>query len=249
MAFNPLIFALGTVQAKQAGVTDSAARTRIALLGGLIGNPVTGLVITSVLAQREAKTETATQVVSLPPSTVQVQIPDVINQKFEDARKLLESPPLSLKVQRQNWVNIDKEVEIVLDQSPKAQATVAPGSVVTLSVNYQAVPVSKGLPEVIGLMVDQARKTLEPLGVKLATVDVPSSVTKGTVIMQNPDPETAVAAGDVITLLVSTGVSSGTSPTNPAGTGGGKPGGDGSPTGGSPSDTNPKVTSGTMPSG
>jgi serine/threonine-protein kinase len=135
-----------------------------------------------------------------------VQVPDVTNKSFEEAQTLLKSPPLNFKVERQEAIVIDKPDDVVVFQVPSAGSRpIRVGSTITVFVNRKPRLPAQGLPNVIGETFDEAKRILEPLEVTISAIDVDSNATKGSVIMQNPDPGTAIAKGDAITLLVSTG--------------------------------------------
>ncbi|NJL86217.1 MAG: PASTA domain-containing protein, partial [Leptolyngbyaceae cyanobacterium SM1_1_3] len=145
MALNLFNFVIGTTLAKRQGVTDPSAQTRVALIGGMLGSSVTGLVMTTVLAQREAASESTTA--PPPEATTLVEVPDVTGLAIAAATQRLEDR--GLRVQPQDVVT-DRPQGQVLKQVPEAGAFVAdePASSCRLAWGA-AVPNETGLPNVI----------------------------------------------------------------------------------------------------
>lgn len=87
MAFNVVGFLIGRALAEREGVVDQASQNRVALMGGVVGPSATGLLVTSVLARREA--ESIPPILPIPPKLVRV--PSVIGDLVEQAEKKIES--------------------------------------------------------------------------------------------------------------------------------------------------------------
>ncbi len=63
------------------------------------------------------------------------------------------------------------------------------------------------LPDLQGMTVEEAVETLEEMGLNHATREAPSRLwSKGTVVAQEPEPGTVLAAGDTVLLVISKGV-------------------------------------------
>lgn len=202
MALNLFNFAIGTVLAERQGVTDSAARTRVALIGSLLDSTATGLVITTVLARREAESIPPASTPTTPTPPTLVEVPDVKGLSGTEAKKILADRGLS--VQQQDIISDDPKGEVI-DQIPAANTFVAVGSTVTLRISLgSTVPATQVLPNVINQPLATAKPQLEALGLMIKTYTVLSDDAEpNQVIMQNPDPGSAIAPGDTITLLVS----------------------------------------------
>ena len=127
MAFDPMGFLLASVQAEREGVSDPQARSRLALLGGLAGSPVTGLVLTTVLARNEGEPQSASSASRI------VQIPQVEEKGLMEAREYLES--LGLRVRTQRVYNKRFSEGVVTSQEPDGGALALEGAQVTLYVS------------------------------------------------------------------------------------------------------------------
>src|ERR687898_364563 len=115
MAFNPFGFVLGSMQAEREGITDPQARTRLGLLGGLFGSPVTGLVLTTVLARREAEVQAPTGV---EPTSELVEVPKITGKRIPEAQQALES--LGLRNLPRDAHSNTTGKGIIISQDPEA---------------------------------------------------------------------------------------------------------------------------------
>lgn len=199
MAFSPISIVLGSALAEREGVADPQARARLALLGGLLGyhSPVTGLMLTAVLARREA--EAASAPVASAPVLSLVQIPNVEGQNITEARRKLEAFGLNVLSDAQSDT-IPKES--VVSQDPAAFSLVLEGATVTLAV-------SRGfeLPDVTNEPVADAETLLNDLGlqVRRRSSQYSNTIPKGSVIAQDPKAGALVSKGDTVTLTASKG--------------------------------------------
>jgi beta-lactam-binding protein with PASTA domain/tRNA A-37 threonylcarbamoyl transferase component Bud32 len=141
---------------------------------------------------------TVNLVVSSGPETKPV--PNVIGMPFNDAKRDLESDEYQFKVTRKN-IDSSQPRGTVVNTSPGSTTRIPVGSNITVYV-------SKGeeqVPGVIGSDIDQATKTLEDLGFKVAVNEDPnSSAPEGQVTEQTPGPGSRVPYGTTITLTYST---------------------------------------------
>jgi len=202
-------FVISNILAERQGVTDQAARTRLAVLGGALGSSATGLVVTTVLARREAEAEQENNGSAPLPSAPLVVVPDVIGQPFEKAQETLKSVSKQFVIQRQEAIDPKQAAGIVLFQTPFAGgAPIAENSTITLFVNRQSTVPAQTVPNVITKSVEQASEELKPLKLSVGVIEIDSNKPKGIVVMQSRDEGTAVSEGDTITLLVSTGTAS-----------------------------------------
>jgi serine/threonine-protein kinase len=198
MAFSTYGLVLSTLITDQAGVQDPGARTRLALVGGLLGYSTSGIVLTSVLARREADSEAPTVPPTLPP-TGRVAVPGVTGLSISAAQLQLQA--LGLSVQSQLTASTTTPKDLVINQSPAAGTIVPAGSVVTLIV-------SQGirLPDVTGRSFADAQQQLQAIGMVVQRTDqLNTTVPIGAVITQNPPGGSSVSAGSVVMLTVSLG--------------------------------------------
>lgn len=129
-------FLLGRVVAERQGISDESTLTRMALLGGVMGATPTGIIMTSILAQREA--ENAAPPVSVPPTppVARVEVPDVIKDSFNEAKKRLEA--LGLVVVSEDLYSMSTPKGHIINQTPSPKSVVPQGTQITLSVSLGA---------------------------------------------------------------------------------------------------------------
>jgi beta-lactam-binding protein with PASTA domain len=202
MVFNPLGFALGTVQAQQEGVTDPSARNRVAFLGGLINSPVASFAVTSAVARQEAQDATAPD--GTPPISGSKPLPKVTGLTLEIAKELLGAPGLELQVDPVDEISLEIRKGQITRQVPAEGTLVSARSRVTLFVS-QGFP----MPNVVKLSIEEAKQELEALGLKVGDPpkEAPSDqIEKGLVKDQEPAAGHSVSKGDTVTLTVSQGI-------------------------------------------
>jgi serine/threonine-protein kinase len=140
-----------------------------------------------------------------PPKTT---VPSVVGRQLDEALADLQDAELKGKQVR---VDSDKPAGEVVKQSPKAGASVAEGSTVTLSISKGPQPVA--VPNVIGSSFATASSTLQARGFAVARgPDVESNEPAGTVVDQSPDGGTFQLPGTTITLRLSKGPTTSTVP-------------------------------------
>ncbi len=139
---------------------------------------------------------------------VAIAVPDVKNMPFEQARRIIEASDLQPEriVQRFN-PNVPRDV--VVDQSPPADARVKPGRHIYLSVNAGSVP-TVTVPRVEGLALREAKNRMINAGLKVTSErpDPIPSPYENTVTRQRPDAGETVDRGSEVTLWYSTGLGS-----------------------------------------
>lgn len=137
---------------------------------------------------------------------VAVQMPDVQNQPFTQARQVLEAK--NLRVNRQSGrYNPNVPQDIVVDQNPPPTASVKPGRRVYLTVNAgEARKVT--LPDLSGTSLREARNRLTTLGLTVDTVQADSipSPYPNTVTRQSPQPGDSLKEGEGVALWYSRGL-------------------------------------------
>jgi serine/threonine-protein kinase len=139
-----------------------------------------------------------------PPKTA---VPSVVGEQV--ARALSDLQDAKLKG-RQVTVDSDKPQGQVISQSPKAGASVAEGTSITLNVSKGPTPV--GVPNVVGSTYDTASSILQAKGFAVRRTDVKSDQPKDTVIGMTPTAGTLQPPGAIINLTVSKGPTTSTVP-------------------------------------
>lgn len=132
-----------------------------------------------------------------------VEVPDVAGSTLSEARVTIEDA--GLQVGEVETEFSDEEAKgTVLDTDPSAGAKVEKDSRVDVIVSGGDAPVE--VPDFIGSTVPEAQADAKEAGLTLRVREVASTdVEKGTIGAQNPAPGEEVAAGDTVTVNVSTG--------------------------------------------
>ncbi len=152
------------------------------------------------------KGSTVTLIVSAGPK--QVAMPDVRQLDFDVAKGQLENGEGKFKVERK-WVDNSADRGVVINSTPLVGEQVDVGSKVTLFVSKGQVTV----PNVVGQNVDDAKKALEDLGLKVTTKeDTSGSAPEDTVTAQSIAANEKVSPGTTIELAVSAAPDEGTDP-------------------------------------
>jgi serine/threonine-protein kinase len=132
----------------------------------------------------------------------QVDVPDVRNRKQQTAREILTGQGFQVDVVTQPDDKVPSDT--VIDQSPAGGTKAAKGSKVTLTVSSGPAPVA--LPNVIGRELSDAANILGRAGLTTAVQTQNSdTVPLGQVIRTEPGPNSSVARGSTVTLVVSAG--------------------------------------------
>jgi len=131
----------------------------------------------------------------------QTPVPTVVGMTQEQAQATLTDAGLTADVQNEASDTIEKGR--VISQSPEANASVDPGSAVTVVVSTGKPDVT--IPDVVGDNKDSASDQLTALGLRVRFKQVDSDENKDDVVAVNPDVGTQVAANSVVVLSVSNG--------------------------------------------
>ncbi|WP_328466695.1 Stk1 family PASTA domain-containing Ser/Thr kinase [Streptomyces sp. NBC_00448] len=146
-----------------------------------------------------------TVTVNLSKGSAPIAVPDVTNDKFDDANTELTKQGFQVEQKTQTSTTVDAGT--VLSQDPKGGTKVAKGSTITLTVAVQPKKVTP--TNVKGDTYDQAVSALKTQGFTNITrgTDQPSDETpQGSVISQTPDPNAGEQSLDTaIVLTVSSG--------------------------------------------
>ncbi|WP_431952469.1 Stk1 family PASTA domain-containing Ser/Thr kinase [Actinacidiphila sp. bgisy167] len=126
-----------------------------------------------------------------------VDVPDLVGQPLEDARRQLEDAGLKVKVAPRRVFSDQADEGAVAGQSPGASTRLAAGDTVTLTVSKGQEMVR--VPEVEGLDVDEAKAKLEAAGFDVRVIQF---FFTGQVNNQSPAGDTEAPKGSTITLWV-----------------------------------------------
>jgi eukaryotic-like serine/threonine-protein kinase len=129
-----------------------------------------------------------------------VTIPVVVGQSSESALRELDALGLDVQVVE---VNSAEDEGRVTAQQPPAGTVVVEGTSVRINVSKGPRPVQ--VPNVVGLPYPQAESELQRAGFGVTRVDVASDLPEGSVVDQDPDPDTESSRGTTVTLEVSRG--------------------------------------------
>ena len=132
-----------------------------------------------------------------------VEVPNVIGKPREIAEAELKRAGLRMVVASERFSNIVPE-GCVIDQSPRAGMKMKLGNEVGVVLSLGRDKVS--VPDLVGLMLDEAEKQLSALDLRVGLRDrVYSEKPRGTIIAQNPLPSSVALRGDPVDLLISDG--------------------------------------------
>lgn len=133
----------------------------------------------------------------------EVTVPNLATYTQNDAKEELRKNQLEMTVEKAESTRND--VDKVLDQNPKPNKKVKPGSTVTVIVGNgpSAIEVPTDLG---GHMCTDAKASLEKTGFQVAISEVPSVAPKGQIVeVKDPTPGSKVDKGSVLTLHCSDG--------------------------------------------
>lgn len=135
--------------------------------GGTIAAPVVGRVVEEILeymgVERQYTQEEA--------KSISVAIPDVREQKVEEAKRVIEKKGLSIKISGQG--------KVVLDQLPKPGVLVSEKSTVIVYTQERDEGKKIAVPDLMGLSPEQAKKRLADAGLNCEIAGAGLSNTEG----------------------------------------------------------------------
>lgn len=137
---------------------------------------------------------------------VAVQVPDVENRPYQEAKQLMKKRGLTVKRQIGRY-NPNVPREAVVDQNPPPNSDVKPGRRVYLTVNAGDVPMVS-VPDLNGISVREAKNRISSLGLKVGTIK-PDSIPSpypNTITRQTPSPGDSLKKGGIVDLRYSTGL-------------------------------------------
>jgi serine/threonine-protein kinase len=128
-------------------------------------------------------------------------IPELVGENFDaSAGKLAEA---KLVAERVDAFSDIYEPGIVIKTDPPAGGQVGPNTKITVTVSKGPAPIA--VPNVVGKNVDQAKRDLEKLKLKVKTEEREDDKPAGTVIAQSPDEGGRLEEGGEVTITVSKG--------------------------------------------
>jgi eukaryotic-like serine/threonine-protein kinase len=129
-----------------------------------------------------------------------VKVPDVRTQNLADAVAALVQAGLGKNVV---YIYSDQQQNVVVAQDPAPGKSVKKGTQVRINVSKGPKPVT--VPDVTNQPYANAVSALKGLGFTVARTEIQSSQPKGTVISEDPPPNSQIPAGSQVTLTVSKG--------------------------------------------
>ena len=135
----------------------------------------------------------------------QIEVPDVREKSFEDARTILEAKGLTIEKAETEVASEKIPKGFVVSQNPAKGEKVKPDRVitVTLSSGQDALKV----PKLTGKSYEEAKQLLSDMGLQITKGESIASdqVEKDKIAMQYPEAGTEVAKQDIITVNLSSG--------------------------------------------
>jgi eukaryotic-like serine/threonine-protein kinase len=132
-----------------------------------------------------------------------VAVPDVKGYNVADATRTLQNAKLRTKVVEKFDATVPAQQ--VIDVTPPVSAQVQQNSFITLIVSKGVQPIV--VPDVVNMTVDEARKKLSPLGLRLNVAQQTASDTIPANMIASQDPESPATAqpNASVNVIVSTG--------------------------------------------
>jgi beta-lactam-binding protein with PASTA domain len=135
-----------------------------------------------------------------------IQVPDVMDRSFTEARQTLEREGLAVQRQTGRY-NPRVPQDQVVDQNPPPMSSVKPGRRVYLTVNSGTAP-TVSVPDLTGTSLREARNRLTSLGLEVGSENVDSipSPYARTVTRQRPEPDDSLKKGSAVDIWYSQGL-------------------------------------------
>jgi beta-lactam-binding protein with PASTA domain len=136
-----------------------------------------------------------------------VDVPDLRGMTVAEAARALDQVGLELgKIAYTSDIPAGVLEGQIIGQDPTAGEEVEKGSAVSVVVAGESEEETVEIPDVVGLMVEDATKRLTEVGLTVKAVDVEAGVDAGTVVDQSPIAGSTVDTGTEVTLMVSAGM-------------------------------------------
>ncbi|MCZ4118068.1 Stk1 family PASTA domain-containing Ser/Thr kinase [Streptomyces sp. H39-S7] len=147
----------------------------------------------------EALAADKTITVSISKGVAPIAVPDVVNDKFEDAKKTLEEK--GFQVKQETETSNTKDDGTVLKQDPRGGTLKPKDTVITLTVAKK--PEEITVKDVTQMPVDQAKQTLVAQGLKARTQEEESAdKPAGSILRQDPAGGSTAQPGQTVTLFI-----------------------------------------------
>lgn len=185
----------------------SPALDKTMMIFGIIGAIIIAIVIFFILGRAGGlfsglpgeETKESSNITTDSEATI---VPKCVDKLQEEAVELLEEAELDYKVKEIE--DSSRELGVVLRQTPEEGAKVDKGTVITLYVNVAGETVE--MPNVIDVSLDNARKQLEAMGLKVKVENIYSdTVDENDVVKTSPESGKDIKLGATVTLYVSKG--------------------------------------------
>lgn len=167
------------------GVTDKNNHQ-----GGQVAGPVAAQILSEVLPYLGV---TSNGTAPIQKTENNIAIANVTGKTVAEARRILEQSGFSVKVNCSG----DENTTIVSDQVPKSGIALESESIVCLYAENSDVRVSQTVPNIKGMSINEAKKTLKNLGLNIKITG-----TTGNVVSQDPYNGTAVEEGSIVNVVI-----------------------------------------------
>lgn len=128
----------------------------------------------------------------------EVEVPDLVGKKIEEATKLIEGAGLTESVE---YKFDDSQENLVLEQMPRAGDKIESGKVVKIVVSLGKEENNIELPTVIGKSEQEAKTILKNFSLKISYRE-DKSQSEGVVLSQNPSPGQKMSTGSEVGIVV-----------------------------------------------
>jgi serine/threonine-protein kinase len=126
-----------------------------------------------------------------------ITVPKIVGEDITKAKVLLEDAKLRLTTESKS---AGEKPGTIIDQNPKKDERVAPGTIITAFVEPE--PEMVTVPGLIGQSSAQVEPILKKAQLQLKTEAKSAGATPGTIVDQNPKKDARVAPGTVVTAFV-----------------------------------------------
>ena len=189
------------------GLTSEVAVTRLEGIGlDAEIDPVPNLAARNTVLEQDPVPQTvvdegSTVRLSVSTGPALVEIPDVSGLTEKEARKRLTDQGLLVSVVKKGSETVPKNT--VIGTEPVAGTEISVGSTVKLQISSGSTQVE--IPNLVGMLAEEALSTLEAKGLSGTLVERDSSAPAGQVVSQSPSAGSKIKKGSQVTLFVSSG--------------------------------------------
>ena len=130
-----------------------------------------------------------------------IPVPKVVGLKLEQAEKILSDKNLRIEKIEYKWEQTKPE-DIILSQSPEENSQLSDNGAVSIVINKKEEK-QVALPDLKGTTLEEARKKLEAMKLKVEVKEEDSDKNKNTVLGMSPRANDSIPEGSTVVLLVS----------------------------------------------